>query len=173
MWVMLKSDHGFTYLAAMVSIVLMTTALSAVGRQWAVIEQRELEAELFFRGNRIRQAIEAYAADYEVRKGTREHRYPLRLEQLTASPKRYLPVLYRDPITREDFDLIRRDGQILGVKSKSDQSPFDREQFKEAVAYNEMRFVARPSDQQMCDLRGQSTHPINPSLSGPCQEDAN
>jgi len=166
---MLKSDHGFTYLAAMVAIVLMATALSAVGRQWAVTVQRDLEAELLFRGNRIRQAIEAYAADYEARKGTRENRYPLRLEQLIEGPRRYLPVLYRDPITREGFDLIKRDGEILGVKSLSNERPFNREQFKDVSAYKEIRFEARPTAGETCAMGGDSVNPINPFQKGFCQ----
>jgi len=77
------------------------------GQHWSIIMKRDREAELLFRGTRIKVAIERYAADYEVQKATRSQRYPLKLEDLTKKPRRYLPVVYLDPITREKFELIK------------------------------------------------------------------
>ncbi|TLY43344.1 MAG: hypothetical protein E6K61_02180, partial [Nitrospirae bacterium] len=78
----------------MFAIVLMGISMTVVSKQWTVVMKRDKEAELLFRGNRIKAAIEAYAADYQVRKASRPNVYPLKLEQLTEKPKRYLPVVY-------------------------------------------------------------------------------
>src|SRR6058998_3326766 len=83
----------------MFAIVLMGISLSVVGKQWVMTVKRDHEAELLFRGTRIQNAIARYAADYEIRKATRPNRYPLSLEELTQRPKRYLQVVYKDPIT--------------------------------------------------------------------------
>jgi type II secretory pathway pseudopilin PulG len=65
-----------TYLTVLCAVVIMGVALSAVGQQWSVAMKRDREAELFFRGNRIKLAIETYAADYEVNRASRVNRYP-------------------------------------------------------------------------------------------------
>jgi hypothetical protein len=122
----------------------MGISLTAMGRSWQVVAQRDAEAELSFRGTRIRYAIEAYAGDYEVRKGTRPNRYPLSLAQLIEGPKRYLPVIYKDPITGQDFELIKLNGEIRGVRSRSTGVPLDRFHFKGATAYNQIAFQAEP-----------------------------
>jgi len=96
-----------------------------------------------FRGNRIKTAIELYAADYQVRKATRPNVYPLKLEQLTEKPKRYLPVVYKDPITGQDFELIKVGAEIRGVKSRSKDKPLDMVHFKNADTYDQIAFQAQ------------------------------
>ncbi len=68
---MLSNQRGVTYLMVMAAIVLMGVAMTVVGQQWSIMVKRDKEAELLFRGNRIKAALEAYAADYQVRKATR------------------------------------------------------------------------------------------------------
>ena len=51
-------------------------SLMVTGQHWSIIMKRDREAELLFRGTRIKVAIERYAADYEVQKATRPQRYP-------------------------------------------------------------------------------------------------
>jgi type II secretory pathway pseudopilin PulG len=139
-----REDRGVTYLAVLCAVVLMGVSLTAATRSWQVVAQRDAEAELYFRGIRIKHAIEAYAADYEVRKGTRPNRYPLSLAQLAEGPKRYLPVVYRDPITGEAFEPIRVNGEIRGVRSRGKGAPLDRVHFHGATAYNQVPFLAEP-----------------------------
>jgi type II secretory pathway pseudopilin PulG len=159
-------QRGVTYIMLMFSIVLIGIALSAVGKQWKVVVQRDREAELVFRGNRIKTAIQLYAADYEVQKASRPNRYPLNLEQLThKQPKRYLPVVYKDPITGKDFDLIKVGAEIRGVKSRSKQAPLDQVQFKRATAYNQIAFQVETQAAPGCIP---SPNPLNPLLSVPC-----
>ena len=66
---MLGDQRGVTYLMVMAAVVLMGVAMTVVGQQWSVVVKRDREAELQFRGTRIKTAIEAYAADYEVLAG--------------------------------------------------------------------------------------------------------
>ena len=52
------NEQGFTYLMAMFFVVLIGITLMMIGQQWSVTLKRDREAELLFRGNRIKQAIE-------------------------------------------------------------------------------------------------------------------
>ena len=134
----------------------------AVGQQWSVTVKRDKEAELVFRGTRIKEAIERYAADFQVQKGTRPNQYPLKLKDLTQKPKRYLQTVYKDPITGEDFELIKTGAQIRGVHSSSQDTPFDKVNFKGASTYHAVRFEAKGQS-------GNCTpNPVNPLLPPNC-----
>jgi type II secretory pathway pseudopilin PulG len=156
-----------TYLLVMFSIVVMGVALTAVGKQWKVVLQRDHESELLFRGNRIKTAIQLYAADYEVQKATRANRYPLSLQQLTQKPKRYLPKVYKDPITGQHFDLIKVGAEIRGVKSRSKQVPLDQVQFKKATAYNQIAFQAETQSAPGCVPSPNPLNPLGPPIACP------
>jgi type II secretory pathway pseudopilin PulG len=132
----------------MFAIVLMGIAMTVVSKQWTVVMKRDKEAELLFRGNRIKTAIEAYAAAYEVEKSKRTNRYPLSLDQLTQKPKRYLPVVYKDPMTGQDFELIKVGAEIRGVKSRSKEKPFDQVHFKNADTYDQIAFQVQAAAAQ-------------------------
>ncbi len=160
------NQRGVTYLGVMAAIVLMGISMTVVGKQWTVVVKRDKEAELLFRGNRIKAAIEWYVADYQVRKGTRPNQYPLRLTQLVEGPKRYLPVVYKDPITGQDFDLIKVGPEVQGVKSRSMETPLDQVRFKQAGRYSEILFVAeKPDVKNNCVP---IVNAINPLLSTTC-----
>lgn len=169
---MFGDQRGVTYLMVMAAIVLMGVAMTVVGQQWTVVVKRDREAELQFRGTRIKTAIEAYAADYEVMKTRRANRYPLNLEQLTQkNPKRYLPVVYKDPITGQDFDLIKVGAEIQGIKSRSQERPLNQVQFKNAASYNAVLFQATSPGAQ---LGGPTPilNPLNPLLPQPGTSDS-
>ena len=162
------NQHGVTYLMLMFAIVLMGVSLTAMGKQWSVAVKRDKEAELLFRGNRIKAAIEAYAAHHAVEKATRPNRYPISLEQLTKKPKRYLQVVYKDPITGQDFELIKAGGQIIGVKSTSKGKPFNKVDFKNASSYDQIAFQAVAPKAQPCLPGVSAINPLNPLGSVPC-----
>ena len=143
-----NNQRGVTYLALMFFVVIIGLSLMAVNQHWSVILKRDREKELAFRGTRIKQAIERYAADYEVQKATRQNQYPLKLEDLTKRPKRYLQVVYKDPITGEDFELIKREAEILGVRSTSPDPPLDQVTFQAARRYRDILFEAAPPSGQ-------------------------
>ncbi len=140
----LRNEEGVTYLALMFFVALVGISLMAVNQHWSFILKRDREKELSFRGMRIKQAIERYAADFEVQKGTRQNQYPLTLEALTKRPKRYLQVVYMDPITGEDFELIKKGGEIHGVRSVSLDPPLDQVTFQAARRYRDIFFEASP-----------------------------
>ncbi len=133
-----------------------------VSQHWSVVMKRDREAELLFRGNRIKEAIERYVADFEVQKATRSNRYPLKLEDLTKRPKRYLQSAYKDPITGEDFALIRVGKDVRGVRSTSMDTPMDLVNFKGASSYSSIRFEAVAA--------GCGSNPANPGVPTNCQK---
>jgi len=135
------NQDGVTYLFVMILVVVMSISLMGVTQQWSVVMKRDREAELLFRGTRIREAIERYVADYEIQKATRPNRWPLSLEQLTKkNPKRYLQAVYSDPVTGEDFDLIKVGKELHGVRSTSTDVPYDQVHFKNVKTYQAIRF---------------------------------
>ncbi len=137
----LTNQRGVTYLFMMIFVVVMSISLLGVTQQWSVIMKRDREAELIFRGTRIKDAIERYVADYEVQKATRPNRWPLSLKQLTQkTPKRYLQAVYPDPITGKDFDVIKVGQEVHGVRSTSTDEPYDQVHFKNAKTYKAIRF---------------------------------
>ena len=152
----------------MFAIVLMGISLSVVGKQWVIAVKRDHEAELLFRGTRIQIAIARYAADYEIRKATRPNRYPLSLEELTRRPKRYLQAVYKDPITGQDFELIKVRGEVRGVKSRSKDRPLDRVRFADAESYDEIAFQAIEARGQACRPVPNPINPLNPFGAGSC-----
>lgn len=162
------SERGVTYLMVMAAIVLMGVAMTVVGQQWSIMVKRDKEAELLFRGTRIKNAIEAYAADYQVRKATRPNTYPLKLVQLTEMPKRYLPVVYKDPVTGQDFELIKVGAEIRGVRSSSKAKPLNTVDFQDAATYNAIRFEVKPATAQPCIPGASAVNPLNPLGSMPC-----
>jgi type II secretory pathway pseudopilin PulG len=160
---LLRSQGGMTYLFVMMLVVFLTISLLGVTEQWSVIMKRDREAELIFRGNRIKEAIDLYVADYEFQKATRPHRWPRTLKDLTQkSPKRYLQVAYSDPITGEKFELIKVGDQLHGVKSTSTDEPYNRVDFQGAKTYQAIRFEATGANAN-CQL-----NPLNPIAQAGC-----
>lgn len=146
-WRVRNDERGISYLGLMGMIMIIGVTLSIVGQQWSMTVKRDKEKELLFRGTRIKIAIGAYAADYEVRKADRSNRFPNSLEQLTQPPRRFLPRVYKDPITGKDFEVILVKGEIRGVRSTSSESPMDSVNFKDAALYKDMVFEAQDPKQ--------------------------
>jgi len=150
----------------MIAVVLMGVSLMVVGKQWSVVKKRDMEQELLFRGNRVKAAIELYAADYQVRKAFRANVYPLTLQQLTEPPKRYLQVVYKDPMTGQDFELIKVNGEIRGVRSRSKETPLDQVHFKGVSSYSQVAFQVETQAGQPCMPTPNPLNPLAPSA--PC-----
>jgi hypothetical protein len=160
---LLRNQDGMTYLFVMMLVVFMTISLLGVTQQWSVIMKRDREAELLFRGTRIKEAIDRYVADYEVQKATRPNRWPRTLEELTKkSPKRYLQMAYSDPITGEKFDLIKVGEELHGVRSTSTDTPYNRVDFKGAKTYQAIRFESTGANTN-CQI-----NPLNPLAPSNC-----
>jgi type II secretory pathway pseudopilin PulG len=132
---LLRSQQGFTYLAALVIVILMGIMLSMVGETWSRIMQRDREEELMFRGKQIKNAIERYNKSGQMPPGGLKGLDILyNGDDRFVSRVRYLRKEYKDPITGKDFEVIRNTKTgIVGVFSPSDQEPLQKKNFPEEL----------------------------------------
>ena len=143
-------QQGFTLMGALIMVAAMGAGLAAYGQMASHAAQREKEAELLFRGNQYRQAIEAY---YK-----KDKQYPRKLEELledrrSPNPAHHLRRLYPDPITgRAEWGLMEAPGGgIMGVYSKSEDAPVKtgnfslaNKTFADAKRYTDWQFFYAP-----------------------------
>jgi type II secretory pathway pseudopilin PulG len=159
----LKNQRGVTLMVVLLMMVVMGLAAGMAGNTWKNVMQREREEELLFRGNQYRRAIESY---FKMGHAGTQAAYPKSIEDLLKDPRalqtqRHLREGYKDPVTGEDFELIRQGGSITGlpgavqslagirgVYSKSNREPFKKagfrepyEDFNKAGAYSDWKFV--------------------------------
>jgi type II secretory pathway pseudopilin PulG len=145
------NNGGFTYLMALMIIMIMGIMLGAVGQSWKTMMQREREEELLFRGAQIKNAITRW---YTPR-GAQPPATPLRdLKDLLRDPRstttfRYLRRLYTDPITGKEWTIISDANKgIIGVVSSSPLTPLKKDGFPDDLPdfagkqhYSDWRFV--------------------------------
>lgn len=167
-----RSREGFTYIAALIMVVIMGIMMGAVGQSVKTIMDREREKELIFRGLQYRDAIERWV---------KKNKGPLRnLNDLVAptvsgnlnrSEDHLLRKLYKDPITGGDWKTLPTPPDpiygIMGVASPSMAKPFKQANFPDALKtfegkskYSEWEFVYRKTQP------GVSTVPGVKSLGG-------
>ncbi len=129
---------GFTYPILLFTIVLMGITLMVVGRQWKMVVQRELEADLLARGLEIQNALALYSASKKAGRVIPGEIYPQSLKELTLLPKPFLRKVYLDPVQRAAWDIIRApNGGIMGVRSSSSQEPIRQHGFPAAIRHFE------------------------------------
>lgn len=162
-----RNRNGFTYLMALMLIMIMGIMLSMVGQSWKITIQREREEELIFRGCQIRDAITRW---YTPRPG-QQAATPLReLKDLledprTASKVRYLRKLYLDPVTGKEWTVISDPNRgIIGVASTSQAKPLkiggfpeDLKDFTEKQKYSDWKFLYVAGDSR--HKAAQTTNP--------------
>lgn len=151
---------GFTYLLALMMVMVMGIMLSAVGQSWKTIMQREREEELIFRGRQYKDAITRW---YNPRPGAGQHvATPLRdLKDLLQDPRtlttvRYLRRLYTDPMTDKEWTVITDPTKgISGIASTSQAKPLktggfpdDLLDLSDKLHYSDWLFVYVPKGQQ-------------------------
>lgn len=134
-------EQGVTYLLLMASLVVIGITAMAVGQQWRMIARRDREAELLFRGDQIKRAIESY---YQFGQSGHPglHAYPSRLQDLllvrdakTGRERRFLRRPYQDPMMNTDWILVYDpNGGIRGVHSPSDVVPLKQTNFPPGYA---------------------------------------
>ena len=110
----LRNQRGFTLLMVLVMIVVIGLVLGITGASWKTITQRAKEEELLFRGEQYRQAIGSY---FNSAQGGAKGAYPANLEDLLRDPRsaqvvRHIRKLYKDPMTGDDFEVIRGRGGV-------------------------------------------------------------
>lgn len=134
------NERGVTYLMLMFAIVLIGIATTAAAKQWKVIVQRELEADLLAKGIEIQNALALYSATIKAGRVMPGEVYPQTLADLTRLPKPFLRKVYLDPIGHGDWEYLRAPtGGIMGVRSKSRAKPFRQRDFPLVVRHFEGR----------------------------------
>ena len=150
-----RNRSGFSYLGVLILVAVMSISLVGTGRYWSTIVKRELEAELLYRGNRIREAIASY---YNNPPGGQNKTYPRKFSDLLKDPrypgvKRHLRKWYTDPMNREkDWVYIMDASQRLkgvhsaheGTPLKTGNFPKDYSEFEQAQTYADWTFVFVP-----------------------------
>ena len=145
-----RGQGGYTFLGLLFAVAIAGIALAGTGSLWQLESRREKEKELLFIGEEFRQAIGSYfdktpAADKQ---------YPDKLDDLLLDKRFPMPVhhlrrLYRDPMMPDgSWELIRSQGKIIGVVSKSSGKPVkvagfspEQQDFEGADSYTEWRFT--------------------------------
>ncbi len=145
-----SSSGGFTYIAALMVIMIMGIMLGITGQTWKTKMQRERETELLFRGLEYQRAIRRWH-QYDLIEGkplktTSKSRRPLNeLEDLLKDPgslgkDRYLRRLYIDPFTGKEFEVVRNAQQgIIGVHVAGEEEPFKQGNFDEELILLEQK----------------------------------
>ncbi len=151
-------DAGFSYIGVMLLTAIMGIAIASANHMWSTTIKREMEAELLFRGDQIRRAIESYdLASVDSSSPT----YPLSLNDLLKDPRlpgaiRHLRKVYSDPFTgKQDWAVLRdASGRIKGVYSSHPGKPLKRKNFEDpyaffskATTYQGWQFVYVPQSQ--------------------------
>lgn len=126
-------------------VAISGVMLMALAERWSHTAQRQREAELAFRGDQIRRAIEAYAS-VPVAPGI--SRLPQRLDDLLEDRRsgqlvRHLRRLWPDPITGQPWVLVNLGSGIAGVHSPSMLPPLRK---GVGDSYAEWQFLAVVSE---------------------------
>lgn len=147
----IRSVRGFTYTGLLIVLIVIGISLGAAGKYWQNVVLRDKEEELLFRGDQYRIAIERYYYSLPGRP-----QYPPSIDDLlqdgrTAVGKRHLRRKYLDPMTGEDFELVRDQlsKRITGVYSKSEKTPLKQANFPDQYVnfegkekYSDWQFLA-------------------------------
>jgi type II secretory pathway pseudopilin PulG len=141
----------------LIAMLLMLTlvgvgALSAA-EVWSTTRKRQREADLLWTGEQYRKAIESY---WKTTPGPRKI-LPSTIDQLLddnrfPNPVHHLRKAYTDPMTDgQDFELIKRNNALVGVKSTSAEAPLKVANFplrylafQGATDYTQWEFVFTP-----------------------------
>jgi len=163
-----EDERGTVLLVVLVMVVVLGLTAAVTGSSWKTLVQQSREEELFWRGDQIRKAIESY---YSPVNGALQQ-FPAKLEDLVKDPRslqtvRHLRRLYPDPMTGDDWVLIKDPGgRITGVRSASALEPFRKDGFPEGYdafvgrsKYSEWEFVYVPTVQR-------SSRPTNSAARG-------
>ncbi len=132
----MRNERGVTYLMLMCAIVLIGIVTSMAAKQWKVMVQRELEADLLARGIEIQQALALYSTTMKAGRVMQGEVYPQSLADLTRLPKPFLRKVYFDPMGHGEWEYLRSPtGGIMGVRSRSKAKPIRQHEFPPEVRH--------------------------------------
>jgi len=162
------AQRGAVLLTMLVLVSVMGLAAGLAGNSWRSTMQQAREAELLWSGQQYQQAIASY---YAVKHGPQQM-YPAELKHLLRDPRfpgvvRHLRKLYPDPMTGEDWELVRDPAErIIGVRSSSELTPFKQDGFPKKLAslqgkgaYREWEFVFAPPPAQKAAVTPKTAFP--------------
>jgi len=136
----ISTERGVTYIMLMCAIVLIGIVTSIAAKQWKIMVQRELEADLLARGIEIQQALALYSTAMKAGRVMQGEVYPQSLVDLTRLPKPFLRKVYLDPMGHGEWDYLRSPtGGIMGVRSRSKGKPIRQHEFPLEVRHFEGR----------------------------------
>lgn len=173
---LLASSAGFTYIAALVIVVIMGIMQGAIGQSMRIIMKREKEKELIFRGLQYRDAIERWSKEKAVPlKDLKDLVEPTVSSNIDRSKDRLLRKLYKDPITGGEWKTLPSPPDpiqgIYGVASTSNEEPLKQADFPEALKtfegkkkYSEWEFIykKRPGSAPAGGQPVQPSMPLSP-----------
>lgn len=146
-----SNQRGVALIGVLVAVVILGLLSGVAGTTWKTIVQRAKEQELLWRGEQYRKAIESY---YKSVQAGGVATLPNELDSLVKDPRsagtvRHLRKLYPDPLTGQDWILVKDPaGGISGVRSSSMLEPFKKDGFKTEnkdfagkMSYSEWEFV--------------------------------
>jgi type II secretory pathway pseudopilin PulG len=122
---MASRQSGFTYVLLLWWVAISGVMLAALGEQWMMASRREREAEMVYRAEQIKQAIQAYNQATPAGKQP----WPQRMEDLLedrrgVTMKRHLRQKWDDPMARQDkWGEIRSGAFLKGVYSLAKGAP--------------------------------------------------
>ncbi len=157
------NQRGATLMVVLVMVVITGLAAGMAGTSWKTVMQRAREEGLLWRGDQYRRAIQSY---YNVKQGGIQ-KYPRKLEDLLKDARslqtvRHIRRLYPDPMTGEDWVIIKAPGSgIKGVRSSSSGVPFKTADFPEEYedfmgksSYSEWEFTYVPESKKKTEKTG-------------------
>lgn len=144
-----RNQRGLTFLGVLFAVAIGSIGLAGTGALWQMESRREKEKELLFVGEEYRRAIGSY---YDKSPGNPA--YPTKLADLLLDPRFPVPVrhlrrLYADPMNpNENWELLRREGSIIGIASRSTETPIKignfpayQSSFEGAKRYADWQFI--------------------------------
>lgn len=162
----LDNQRGAMLIMVLVAVVVLGLGSSMVGMSWTASSQRAKEDELLWVGRQYVRALESYFhADFQsgalrspagsdADQRSTPGVLPNEMDDLLRDPRaaqvvRHLRKAYKDPMTGEDFELLRDPGgRVRGVRSSSSLKPFrvdgfprGFEKFVGATRYDEWEFT--------------------------------
>ena len=149
-------NSGYAMVALLVAMSIMAVMMTVAMPVWKQNVQREKEAELIFRGTQYVHAIQLYGRKFA-------NTQPPNLDVLVE--QRFLRRKYKDPITGQDFDVVRANQAAPG--SATPGGAAGRGTTPGAIGTPSPGVSATPAPGAPGQTAGRGTSPIGTPGAGP------